>query len=39
MEYTPMRKVKIVQKNKIQQINPANKGNKKLYLPFKNKSN
>ena len=26
-------------KNKVQQIDPANKGNKKLYLPVKNKTN
>ena len=24
-------------KNKVQQIDPVNKGNKKLYLPLKNK--
>ena len=26
-------------KNKVQQIDPVNKGNKKLYLPVKNKTN
>ena len=36
--YTPMSK-KQCDKNKVQQIDPANKGNKKLYLPVKNKTN
>ena len=41
MEYTyiPMSKVKTSNKNKVQQIDPMNKGNKKLYLPVKNKTN
>ena len=34
-----MSKVKTVQQNKVQLIDLANKGNKKLYLPFKNKTN
>ena len=40
MEYThiPMSKVKTVQQ-KVQQIDLANKGNKKLYLPLKIKTN
>ena len=33
--YTPMSKVKQSNKNKVQQIDPASKGNKKLYLPVK----
>ena len=33
-----MSKVKTVQQNKVQQIDPANKGNKKLYLPVMNKT-
>ena len=37
--YTPMNKVKTVQKNKVQQISLADKGNKKLYFPVKNKTN
>ena len=37
--YTLLSKIKAVQKNKVQQIDPANKGNKKLYLPVKNKTN
>ena len=44
MEYThihihPWAKSKESDKNKVQQIDPVNKGNKKLYLPIKNKSN
>ena len=38
IEYTPMSKVKTVQKNKVQQLDSANKGNKKSYLPVKNKN-
>ena len=34
-----MSKVKTVQQTKVQQIDLANKGNKKLYLPVKNKTN
>ena len=34
-----MSKAKTVQKNKVQQIGLADKGNKKLYLPVKNKTN
>ena len=34
-----MNKVKTVQKNKVQQISLADKGNKKLYFPVKNKTN
>ena len=37
--YTPVSKVKTVKKKKVQQIDPANKVNKKLYLLFKNKTN
>ena len=37
--YTPMSKVKTVQKNKVQQIGLADKGNKKLYFQVKNKTN
>ena len=37
--YTPMSKVKTVQQTKVQQIDLANKENKKLYLPVKNKTN
>ena len=33
-----MSKVKTVQQNKVQLIDLANKGNKKLYLSVKNKS-
>ena len=29
----------ITHNTKVQQIDPANKGNKKLYLPVKNKTN
>ena len=36
--YTLISKVK-TDKNKAQQIDLANKGNKKLYLPVKNKTN
>ena len=36
--YTPMSKVKTAQQ-KVQQIDPANKGNKKLYLPVKTRTN
>ena len=44
MEYThihihPWAKSKQSNKNKVQSIDPANKGNKKLYLPVKNKIN
>ena len=43
MEYThihihPREKSKQSNKNKVQSIYPANKGNKKLYLPVKNKN-
>ena len=40
MEYThiPMRKVKTVQQNEVQQTGQANKGNQKLYLPVKKKT-
>ena len=34
-----MSKVKQSNKNKVQEIDPANKGNQKLYLPVKNKTN
>ena len=34
-----MSKVKTVQKNKVQQIGLADKGNKKLYFQVKNKTN
>ena len=34
-----MSKVKTVQQTKVQQIDLANKGNKKLYLPVKNETN
>ena len=37
--YTPMSKVKTVHKNKLLYTDPANKGNKNLYLPVKNKTN
>ena len=37
--YTPKSKVKQSNKNKVQQIDPENKGNKTLYLPDKNKTN
>ena len=40
MEYIhPRAKSKQSNKNKVQQIEPTNKGNKKLYLPVKNKTN
>ena len=42
MEYThihPWAKSKQSNKNKVQSIYPANKGNKKLHLPIKNKTN
>ena len=44
MEYThihihPREKSKQSNKNKVQSIYPANKGNKKLHLPIKNKTN
>ena len=44
MEYThihryPWAKWKQSNKNKVQYIDPVNKGNKKLYLPVKNKTN
>ena len=32
-------KTKEFKKNKVQQIDPENKGNQKLYLPVKNKAN
>ena len=35
----PQAKSKQSNKNKVQQIDLANKGNKKLYLPVKNKTN
>ena len=43
MEYTHIHKyqrakVKPVQQKKVKQIDPVNKGNKKLYLPVKNKT-
>ena len=43
MEYThihihPWAKWKQSNKNKVQYIDPANKGNQKLYLPVKNKT-
>ena len=43
-EYTqkhvyPYAKSKQFNKNKVQQIDPVNKGNQKLYLPVKNKTN
>ena len=37
--YTPMSKVKTAQQKQVQQIDLVNKGNKKLYLPVKNKPN
>ena len=37
--YTPMSKVKTAQQKQVQQIDLVNKGNKKLYLPVKNKIN
>ena len=38
--YTPMSKVKTQSnKSQVQQIDPENKGNQKLYLPVKNKAN
>ena len=44
MEHThihiyPQAKSKQSNKNQVQQTDPANKGNQKLYLPVKNKSN
>ena len=44
MEYTrlhihPWAKSKQSNKNKVQKIDPVNKGNKKLYLPVKKKTN
>ena len=44
MEYThihiyPCAKSEQSNKNKVQQIDPANKGNQKLFLPVKNKTN
>ena len=44
MKYThihirPRAKRKQSNKNKVQQIDPVNKGNQNLYLPVKNKSN
>ena len=44
MEYThihihPWAKSKQSNKNKVQKIDPVNKGNKKLYLPVKNEAN
>ena len=35
----PQAKSKHPNKSKVQQIDPVNKGNKKLYLPVKNKTN
>ena len=35
----PWEKLKQSNKNKVQQVNLANKGNQKLYLPVKNKTN
>ena len=37
--YTHMGNVKTVQQNKVQYIDLVNKGNQKLYLPVKNKTN
>ena len=37
--YTPMSKVKTVNKNKAQQTDSANKGNQRLYLSAKNEMN
>ena len=37
--YTPMSKVKTVQQNEVQQIDPAKMGNQRLYLPVKNNTN
>ena len=37
--YTPISKVKTAQQNKVQQIDLVNKGNQKLYLPVKSKTN
>ena len=34
--YLPMSKVKTVQQNKVQQIDPENMGNQRLYLSVKN---
>ena len=34
-----MSKVRTVEKNKVQQIDLLNKGNQKLYLPVKDKTN
>ena len=42
MEYThihPWAKSKQSNKNKVQEIDPVNKGNQKLHLPVKNKTN
>ena len=40
MEYIhPWAKSKLANKNKVQSIDPENKGYKKLYLPVKNKAN
>ena len=39
MHIQPRAKSKQFNKNKVQQIDLANKGNKKLYLPVKNKTN
>ena len=36
--YTSISKIKTVQQNKVQQIDLANKGKQKLYLPVKNKT-
>ena len=43
-EYThthihPKAKLKPSNKNKVQQTDPVNKGNQKLYIPVKNKTN
>ena len=37
--YTPITKSKQPNKNKVQYIDPVNKGNKKFYLPVKRKTN
>jgi len=42
MEYTHIHihpKLKQSNKNKVQEFDPVKKGNKKLYLPVKNKTN
>ena len=37
--YTPITKSKQSNKNKVQYIDPVNKGNQKFYLPVKSKTN